>query len=124
MKKISFTSEIVEATEKVRNTAVDLAPVYPSPKVTSRAAQGLTKIDKRHIGGLLRSSISSKVFSKGKDNVFGYVFTPVEYAIYQEFGTSKQPGTPFLRPALNINRAGIQQSMKKYLRDKLKEAVR
>lgn len=116
MKNIDFTPEIVEATEKVRNTAVDLAPVYPH--------KAKRPYKKNYTGGNLRTSIKSRVYNRGKNDVVGVVFTPVEYAIYQEFGTRYQSGTPFMRPALNINRAGITQSMKKFLKDKLREAVK
>ena len=45
--------------------------------------------------GRLRNSIKHHL--QGNDTVV--TGTNVEYAIYQEFGTSKQSGTPFLRPA-------------------------
>lgn len=132
LRKIDVTSEIIEATEKVRNTAVDMAPVDI---------------------GFLRGSIKTRIENKNTPYVQGIVFTTTEYAIHQEFGTTGAvivptnkkalrwkgvdgkyhfakrvvipplPPQPFMRPALNINRAGIQQSMKKYLRDKIREAV-
>lgn len=86
--------------------------------------------------GELRRSISSKV----EDNV-GIVFTPLEYAPYVEYGTglfaesggrmdvpwhyqddegewhttSGQKPQPFMRPALNENRALILQILKEEL---------
>ena len=47
--------------------------------------------------GRLRNSIEHH--AEGKDTMV--VQTDVEYAIYQELGTSKQSGTPYMRPAGN-----------------------
>ena len=47
--------------------------------------------------GRLRNSIEHHL--EGDDTVV--IETNVEYAVYQEFGTSRQSGTPFLRPAGN-----------------------
>jgi len=62
--------------------------------------------------GRLRNSINHHLQSS--DTVV--TETNVEYAIYQEFGTSRQSGTPFLRPA-GLNhiaeyKAIIEQSLK------------
>ena len=35
--------------------------------------------------------------------------TPVEYAVYVELGTSKMAAQPFLRPALEMNKATIRK---------------
>lgn len=45
--------------------------------------------------GRLRNSIEHHL--EGDDTVV--VQTNVEYAVYQELGTSKQSGTPFLKPS-------------------------
>jgi HK97 gp10 family phage protein len=49
--------------------------------------------------GRLRSSITHSVNVDGT-GLFAEIGTNVEYAVYQEFGTAFQPGTPFLIPAL------------------------
>jgi HK97 gp10 family phage protein len=49
----------------------------------------------------------------------GVVHTTTEYGIYQEFGTVKMKAQPFMIPAMNIERAGINVSMKDYLRKEL-----
>lgn len=48
--------------------------------------------------GTLAGSIQASV-----DETVGVVFTDVEYAGYQEFGTYKMAAHPFLRPAFDIN---------------------
>lgn len=85
--------------------------------------------------GALRRSITSKVSVEGKD-VVGIVYTPLEYAPYVEYGTglfaaggdgrkdvpwryqadngqfyitSGQHPQPFMRPALDENRAQIKK---------------
>ena len=88
--------------------------------------------------GALRRSISSKV-----ENFQGIVFTPLEYAPYVEYGTglfaetggrvdvpwsykddegnwhttSGQKPQPFMRPALDENRAKIKQIIKEGIID-------
>lgn len=62
--------------------------------------------------GRLRNSIEHH--PEGNDTMV--IQTNVEYAIYQEFGTSRQSGTPFMRPAGN-NHIGeykniIEQALK------------
>lgn len=96
--------------------------------------------------GALRRSITSKVEREGDDFV-GYVFTPLEYAPYVEYGTglfaesggrkdvpwnyqddkgewhstSGQKPQPFMRPALQENREEILRILKrdmfKYIKD-------
>ena len=97
---IDITPEISEATKKVMRSARDLSPVDT---------------------GALKGSIKSKVKNRGKSNVTGIVFTVLEYAPHQEFGTVKMEAQPFMRPAININRVGIYQSLKKYIREEIKK---
>lgn len=50
--------------------------------------------------GNLRNSISSSFAGDGRNGAMAAEVGPTaEYGIYQEFGTSTQPGTPFLGPA-------------------------
>lgn len=49
--------------------------------------------------GLLRSSISIE-FGKWAEGIYADIGTDVEYAAFQEFGTSRNPPHPYLRPAL------------------------
>lgn len=60
------------------------------------AAKRLAPVDT----GRLRGSITHAMGVDGQ-GVFADIGTDVEYAIYQEFGTRYQSGTPFLRPALD-----------------------
>lgn len=131
---IDITPEIVEGTRKVQRRAKDLAPINKNPSAPTR--------------GNLRASIKTKIVKANAQNAFTYgiVYTNVEYAIYQEFGTSGHtvvPVTkkalywegaehpvkrveippmkpqPFMLPAINIERLGINSSMAKYLREKM-----
>jgi len=92
---IDLMPEINEGARKVQRTARDIVPVDT---------------------GILKASIKVKSYPKQQSAV---VFTTTEYATYVEFGTRKMRAQPFMTPAININRAGINQSMKKYLREKL-----
>ncbi len=52
--------------------------------------------------GALRNSISSSFDGDGRHGAMTAEIGPtVDYGIYQEFGTSTQPGTPFLGPAFD-----------------------
>ncbi|GAF68158.1 unnamed protein product, partial [marine sediment metagenome] len=65
--------------------------------------------------GNLRASINHKVEQKGQITL-GRVKTKVEYASYQEFGTSRGvPPHPYFRPALQQNKAKILSMMKNVL---------
>ena len=107
---IDMMPEIIEATRKVQRSAKDLAPVG-TPEST-----GI----KGYVGGTLKASIKSKTFKKEQT---GVVYTTLEYAPHQEFGTRFMPAQPFMRPAMNMHRAGIQQSLKKHIRDEIAKRV-
>lgn len=111
LKGINLMPEIKEGARKVQRTAKDLAPVG-TPEST-----GI----KGYVGGTLKKSISMKSYPKQQSAI---VYTIVDYAPYQEFGTSKMEAQPFLIPAMNINRIGINQSMQKYIRDYLKDKAK
>lgn len=61
--------------------------------------------------GRLRASITHEI-ETGKDRVTGRVGTNVKYGVYQEYGTSKMSGQPYLRPALEKNKGKIKQLLK------------
>jgi len=71
-------ASVLELCLRVKAQARDLAPVAPVG------------------GGRLRGSIDFEI--KGAE---GFVGSPLEYAIYQEFGTRYMPPQPFLRPAIS-----------------------
>ena len=64
--------------------------------------------------GNLRSSIDFEVGSED-----AVIFTPVEYAPFLEYGTSRQASQSFMRPALDNNKGNIvklfSDTYKKYL---------
>lgn len=62
--------------------------------------------------GRLRSSIAHRL-EKLKNVLRGIVGTRVEYASYQEFGTSKMAAHPFLFPALEANKKRIKELLKR-----------
>jgi HK97 gp10 family phage protein len=56
----------------------------------------------------LKSSITYEVV-ESLSNIIGIVGTNVEYAPYQEFGTSNMQSQPFLLPALYESKADIMK---------------
>jgi len=68
--------------------------------------------------GNLRGSIAVEVEETG-DGAIGRVGTNVEYAAAQEFGRSdiNLPAHPYLRPAIDLNRARIKRTMIKVLKE-------
>lgn len=94
---------------------IDLMPVIKeSARKVQRSARDTAPVD----SGDLKRSIKTKHYPKQQSSV---VYTTLEYASYVEFGTSKMAAQPYMRPALNRHRAGINQSIKKYLREQLRK---
>jgi HK97 gp10 family phage protein len=61
--------------------------------------------------GRLRSSITNRLEIE-EGQLVGIIGTNVEYAAYQEFGTSVMPAHPFLYPALESNKEKIKDLLK------------
>jgi len=91
----AFKVGIEEACILVEGTAATLAPVDT---------------------GLLRKSISHRVIDRAGYPI-GQVGTAVEYAPFQEFGTSKMRPQPFLTPALEQHRRGVKILINRRLRE-------
>lgn len=68
--------------------------------------------------GALRSSISTTITGDGRHAGMTAVIGPTaEYGIHQEFGTSTQPGTPFMGPAFDRRVPGYTQALAKLAAD-------
>lgn len=71
-------------------------------------AQALAPVDT----GTLRASISTTLTGDGRfGSMAAEVGPTVEYGIYQEYGTSTQPGKPFLAPAFDRRVPAFQQAL-------------
>jgi HK97 gp10 family phage protein len=68
--------------------------------------------------GLLRKSINHRIIDR-KGYPVGQIGTNVEYAPFQEFGTSKMKPQPFLLPALNQKRAQVKEVIARRLKTAL-----
>ena len=88
---IKITSHADEAI-KAKDEAVARA-LEKMGLVAERYAKEYAPVDT----GRLRNSISH---ATAPEEGAVYIGTNVEYGVYQEFGTVYQPGTPFLRPAV------------------------
>ena len=125
--------EIVEALDNIADPQKMKSAIGKACALVERSAK--QKAPKGN--GELRRSITSKVDVIG-NNVVGVVFTPLEYAPYVEFGTglfaekggrqdvpwnyqddegnwhstSGMKPSPYMRPALNENRANINRLIK------------
>ena len=104
---IQVTSHKDEAIE-AKNEAVARA-LETIVLVAERYAKEYAPVDT----GRLRNSISHQA-EPDEDAV--YIGTNVEYAPYQEFGTYKMPGTPFLRPALEKHLGEYKQIVQNELK--------
>ena len=110
-------------------------------KLVSNQAKALAPTDM----GLLRNSIMAKSSTdqtSGFNNQSGekanqelrdlpanksaHVGTATNYAIYQEFGTSKQGAQPFLRPAVDLvaNKKSTQEVIAKYFTEELNKSTK
>ena len=136
MPHIEGLVEIVETLNKLENTESIVKGIELGCAAVERDAK--KKAPKNT--GELKRSITSKVENEGRQ-VVGKVFTPLEYAPYVEYGTglfaesggrkdvpwnyqddegkwhstSGQKPQPFMRPALEENKALIKQILKEEL---------
>ncbi len=62
--------------------------------------------------GNLRRSYATRTETKSSDEVMMRTGTDVEYAADQEFGTSRQAGTPHLRPGFMNHKSEILTAVK------------
>lgn len=69
--------------------------------------------------GLLRNSITHKV-EEDSDKITATTGTNTEYAPYVEYGTSKMPAQPYLRPAYEKNKDAITRMIKQAILKALK----
>lgn len=111
--KIDVMPVITKGTFKVQGTAKKLVAVYGGQN--SKAKPPLRD---DVVKGALRESIHVR-FDKTKKT--GSVFSNLEYAMYQEFGTRYQVGTPFLTPALNQESKGIQADIENFLKSEIEK---
>lgn len=62
--------------------------------------------------GNLRNSISTTTIGDGRAGAMAAEIGPTaEYGIYQEYGTSTQPGTPFMGPAFDRQIGGFTEAL-------------
>lgn len=95
------------------STLLHVALEEASILVEGRAA-ALAPVDT----GLLRRSITHRVIER-KGYPIGQVGTNVEYAAYQEFGTSKMAPQPYLMPALRESRPLVKDIVARRLKTAL-----
>lgn len=86
---------IIQLCTNVRNQAVELAPV----KDGELKGSIIWKTERAGSGGKLNDV-------KDPKDLDGYVGSPLDYAVYQEFGTRYIPPQPYLRPAITIEALG------------------
>lgn len=105
--EVSITSHKQEAID-LKNEAVARA-LETIGLVAERYTKEYAPVDT----GRLRNSISHETNS---DESAVYIGTNVEYAPYQEFGTYKMAGTPFLRPAIEKHLGEYKQIVQNELK--------
>lgn len=71
--------------------------------------------------GTLRRSIQAEEGPGEREVSIG---TNVEYAVYQEFGTSRMPAHPFLRPALEMEAPNVGKVLAEALEQLIEGATR
>lgn len=65
--------------------------------------------------GTLRRSIHTET-AETSDGAVARIGTNVEYAIHQEFGTSRMSGTPYLRPAFDEQKGEALKEIERALK--------
>lgn len=81
-------------------------------RITALDVEGYAKTVVPVDTGNLKNSIQTMMES----DVSAVVGTPVHYAIYVEFGTSRMAARPYLLPALERAKKPFVEAMKKILR--------
>jgi hypothetical protein len=66
-------------------------------------ARALARVDT----GRMRDAVASTVTSPDPLTVVGLLYDPVEYAIHNEFGTSRVSAQPFIRPGGDAAEASL-----------------
>lgn len=91
-------------------------------RIMQNSKEEVVKIARRYVPvrtGKLRDSISGTVRHRG-DSVSLLVGSPVEYAYYVEFGTSRMSAQPYLRPALEELGPTFDDAMSKSIHEAAK----
>lgn len=71
-------------------------------------AQALAPVDT----GALRNSVTSTITGDGRSGAMVAEIGPtVDYGVHQEYGTSTQPGTPFMGPAFDRRVPGYAEAL-------------
>lgn len=122
------SQQVLATAHKVRNSAITgMARDSKTGEVYSRGGNLDTQPHQASAAGQspavdtgnLMNSIS--VRSQG---LKAYVFTPVEYGLYLEFGTSRMAARPWLRPALDANLPEFRQAIQQAFNQTAKEIGR
>jgi len=101
---------------------IDMKPVMQrATQLVQRTAKEMAPVDTGH----LKRNIMRKTYtSPNNTGVVGEVYDPVEYGVYQEFGTSKMKAQPFMRPALRVHQETIYKEFENYLKQHNRRAVK
>jgi len=100
---INVAVPVKEGAQEIEKTAKELAPVDTGALRRS--------IRVRALNG---SYNQGAIISAGSDSV--------NYAIFQEFGTSLQSGTPFMIPAFLRHEKEIWRKVEKYVNDRINKS--
>lgn len=84
-------------------------------KAITRDAKILAPVDT----GTLRNSISDEI-EKGENVITGVSGTNIEYAVYQELGTSKMVAHPYLTPSYQANKLSLVPNIQEEMEKKIK----
>ena len=128
---IKNLDKCIEKFEKAGD--IDLKPIISKlTRIVQRDAKILAPVDTGTLmNHIFAKTLSGETASKAGlgSNAIGVVYTNIEYAIYQEYGWSRDlkdgrhiiySGKPFMRPALQKNEQLIERSVENYLSNKLK----
>jgi len=111
---------VVSGALLVQNEAKRLAPVKTGNLRRSIHVGGHS--EESELADSTGSDIEGSSHSASEAHVL--VGTNVEYGTYQEFGTSKIPARPYLRPALDEQADAVQTEIREALKDLILGAVR
>lgn len=122
MIEITDTEGLRAASEKIKEK---LIAKFQNAKISIK--QGLTmvgiqvKADATYLAPVDLGNLRRSIYYSVEGSEYVEIGSPVEYAAFQEFGTSKMEAQPFLTPAVNQNREFIKTVLKGEIKEGLND---
>lgn len=116
--KINGIAKCIDKFGKIGTVPVGPVILKGAQRV-QRRAKIIVARDTGYLGRSIKYRPYENSYNKGAE-----IYTPVEYGVYIEFGTTKMRAQPFLRPAFLAESKTIINELNKFLVDRLVKITR